>query len=159
MLALGIIRPAKEIGIARNSWEGVEFHMKYTRHLLPTPAGPLQRRKRIINRSPPRSPRERRSAPEPSLPPPGPVFLLLSLLCSPPPFFLSSSFFSPHHSSSHSRPERGSEIKKGPGRGKEVESDGTAAAACAAARRPLCTIWFIILLGFSGNIGVIYDPS
>lgn len=39
LLALGIIRPAKEIGIARNSWEGVEFHMKYTRHLLPTPAG------------------------------------------------------------------------------------------------------------------------
>lgn len=30
LLALGIIRPAKEIGIARNSWEGVEFHMKYT---------------------------------------------------------------------------------------------------------------------------------
>lgn len=30
LLALGIIRLAKEIGIARNSWEGVEFHMKYT---------------------------------------------------------------------------------------------------------------------------------
>lgn len=53
LLALGIIRPAKEIGIARNSWERVEFHMKYTWHLLPSPAGPLQRRKRIINRSPP----------------------------------------------------------------------------------------------------------
>lgn len=56
LLALGIIRPAKEIGIARNSWEGVEFHMKYTWHLLPSPAGPLQRRKRIINRSPPSAP-------------------------------------------------------------------------------------------------------
>lgn len=30
LLALGIIRPAKEIGIARNGQEGVEFHMKYT---------------------------------------------------------------------------------------------------------------------------------
>jgi len=30
LLTLGIIRPAKEIGIARNGWEGVEFHMKYT---------------------------------------------------------------------------------------------------------------------------------
>lgn len=27
------------IGIAKNSREGVEFHMKYTRHLLPPPAG------------------------------------------------------------------------------------------------------------------------
>lgn len=30
LLALGIIRLAKEIGIARNGREGVEFHMKYT---------------------------------------------------------------------------------------------------------------------------------
>lgn len=49
----GIIRRAKEIGIAKNSRDtGVEFHMKYTRHLLPPPGlGPLQRRKRIINRT------------------------------------------------------------------------------------------------------------
>ena len=41
LLAAGIIGRTKKtgIGIAKNSREGVEFHMKYTRHLLPPPAG------------------------------------------------------------------------------------------------------------------------
>lgn len=129
MLAAGIIRRTKGIGIARNSRDGggVSYEIHATFTASTRRLGPLQRRKRIINRT-------------------------FSLSCSPShrPFLSLPSL------------QRASRLCKPFGSGREHRSrkarEARREGEGGGRRRHSATICFIILLGFRGNIGVIYGP-